>query len=584
MAMSSLEDEIGACLGRAEWIGVIGSPSDNLLLNVELLETAYDRGIVGNSCIIEFMQDGKKNYALGQITSVQLRNPHIEKHPIQKIISSRGEANPLTETHDIRRIEINIGVVYSIEGDTLKPGRMGSIPPTGTRVYLLDQNTLDKLMEPYKKNLFYIGKIYNTDILLPMIFKHFGSGESGAGEAYHIGIFGKTGSGKSILAIMIMCAYAKYKDMSIFVLDPQGQFSNEFKKNKMVRKILEGMSRKIEIISLHNLVLSGYSLFKEILINSEFLKRRCNIIHPDNQKRAADVIKDILEGKISDLFRRKFKLQEIYKKDAFEHVWNTLSMNEDVQKRIYKDKERRETMVSVIQSADKKEVYEEWKSIAKLFTNKEKENPQEIRNLIKKIVEGGRILIVDLSETPEDIYWNEQIENIVLGEFLYHLIKEAEECYKKGKLLNTLVILDEAHRFAPREKTENEYLESVKNKLIEGVRTTRKYGLGWMFISQTLSSLHKEIINQIRIFIFGFGLAWGIERQALREIIGGAEEAFKLYQSFHDPQSGLYEKEYSFMAVGPISPLSASGTPIFFTALNYPEEFLERNFPETKRK
>lgn len=64
---------------------------------------------------------------------------------------------------------------------------------------------------------------------------------------------------------------------------------------------------------------------------------------------------------------------------------------------------------------------------------------------------------MDLSETPEDIYWNEQIENIVLGEFLYHLIKEAEECYKKGKLLNTLVILDEAHRFAPREKTENEY-------------------------------------------------------------------------------------------------------------------------------
>jgi len=344
------------------------------------------------------------------------------------------------------------------------------------------------------------------------------------------------------------------------------------------------MSRQIEIISLHNLVLSGYSLFKEILINSGFLKRRCNIIHPDNQERAANVIKDILEGKISDLFRRKFKLQEIYKKDAFEHVWNTLSMNEDVQKRIYKDKERRETMVSVIQSADKKEVYEEWKSIAKLFTDKEKENPQGIRDLIKKIVEGGRILIVDLSETPEDIYWNEQIENIVLGEFLYHLIKEAEECYKKGKLLNTLVILDEAHRFAPREKTENEYLERVKNKLIEGVRTTRKYGLGWMFISQTLSSLHKEIINQIRIFIFGFGLAWGIERQALREIIGGAEEAFKLYQSFHDPQSGLYEKEYSFMAVGPISPLSASGTPIFFTALNYPEEFLERNFPETKRK
>ena len=67
--------------------------------------------------------------------------------------------------------------------------------------------------------------------------------------------------------------------------------------------------------------------------------------------------------------------------------------------------------------------------------------------------------------------------------------------------------------------------ERIKEQLIDAVRTTRKYGLGWMFISQTLSSLHREIINQTRIYIFGFGLGWGIERQALNEIIGGQREA-----------------------------------------------------------
>ncbi|KKM02477.1 hypothetical protein LCGC14_1784070, partial [marine sediment metagenome] len=113
---------------------------------------------------------------------------------------------------------------------------------------------------------------------------------------------------------------------------------------------------------------------------------------------------------------------------------------------------------------------------------------------------------------------------------------------------------------------------------IDAIRTTRKYGLGWMFISQTLSSLDYEIINQIRIFIFGFGLAWGNELRALREIIGGNREAIRLYQNFRDPQSGLGKKEYPFMTIGPISPLSFSGTPLFFNALNYPDEFTKVNF------
>lgn len=99
-----------------------------------------------------------------------------------------------------------------------------------------------------------------------------------------------------------------------------------------------------------------------------------------------------------------------------------------------------------------------------------------------------------------------------------------------------------------------------------------------MFISQTLSSLHREILNQIRIFIFGFGLAWGLERLALQDIIGGAREAIRLYQNFKDPQSGLGKREYPFMTIGPISPLSFSGTPLFFNALNYPNEFMKVNF------
>lgn len=111
------------------------------------------------------------------------------------------------------------------------------------------------------------------------------------------------------------------------------------------------------------------------------------------------------------------------------------------------------------------------------------------------------------------------------------------------------------------------------------------YGLGWMFISQTLSSLHKEIVEQLRIMFFGFGLALGTEFQALRELVGGDPNALKLYQSFRDPHSSFneYSREYAFMTIGPISPLSFSGTPLFFTAFNKPDDFLHTNGIETEK-
>ena len=121
--------------------------------------------------------------------------------------------------------------------------------------------------------------------------------------------------------------------------------------------------------------------------------------------------------------------------------------------------------------------------------------------------------------------------------------------------------------------------KAVRNILIDAARTTRKYGLGWMFISQTLSSIHREIISQMRIFFFGFGLAVGREFQTLKEIVGSSESALNLYTLFKDPHSSfdISRREYSFMTHGPVSPLSFAGTPLFFNAFNTVEDFLEAN-------
>jgi len=100
-----------------------------------------------------------------------------------------------------------------------------------------------------------------------------------------------------------------------------------------------------------------------------------------------------------------------------------------------------------------------------------------------------------------------------------------------------------------------------------------------MFISQTLSSLHREILEQLRIFFFGFGLGMGSEFKALSELVGGRSKALDLYQLFRDPHSSFdtASREYSFMTIGPVSPLSFAVTPLFLNIFNKPEDFLNAN-------
>jgi len=577
-------DEIKKAFDEAERIGVIGSPSSTGGLTIDILGTAVSKRLVGNLSVFNYTQEGKDHYALGQITEITMQNVWTQDPTMRGLIRQKGRVDPITERQDVHTAKMTISSVFAKTERGVDQSILGTVPSTGTPIKLLNEDIMNALLRNYKEELFYLGRAYGTNVKMPMWFKHFGTGNFGVGEAYHIGVFGKTGSGKSVLAKMMMLGYARHKEMSIFVLDPQGEFARDVKRYGPIKKILKNLDRKVEVYDLHNLVLTGWDLFKRILVNSGFFER-LGIYYETNKMQAANEVERALRStraqtSLTGQSSRQIPPYKAYERTAFERVWNALG-DEIVQSRIYTSRDTRERLRSTYESSDPEEFYNLWKKVANLFKFEGKTNAVKIIDLVKKINDSeGSIVIIDLSESevPEDMLWNDSIKLIVIGEFLDRITQEAESKYKENTLLNCLVIIDEAHRLAPREKTENEDLERVKASLKDAIRTTRKYGLGWMFISQTLSSLDREIINQIRIYVFGFGLAWGVERQALREIIGGAEEAIRLYQMFRDPQSSLGKREYPFMTIGPISPLSFSGTPLFFTALEYPNEFLKVNF------
>lgn len=582
-----MTENIKKAFDNTERIGVIGSPSSTGQLTIDVLGTAVSKSLVGSLSVFNFNQDGYDHYALGQIVEIVMQNVWAQDPTIRGLIRQKGRIDPITERQDTHIAKMTVSSVFAKKNGEIDQSILGTVPCTGTPIKALSEEVMHSLLANYQKELFYLGSAYGSAVKMPMWFKHFGRGNEGAGEAYHIGIFGKTGSGKSVLAKMIMTAYSKHEQMGIFVLDPQGEFAKDFRENSTLKSTLCGkMSRSVQVYDLHNLVLTGDDLFKRILANSGFLSS-LGIYLDTNKMQAANEIMAILKAKGAyGLLGAQIPPYQAYTRQAFDRVWTTLQ-TDNVLRRIYSMPDLRERVRASIEGADPEEYYQIWSGIANLFRF-DGNSKAKIKDLVAKIHGEGKtaqdIIIIDLSEknVPNDIFWNDMMKLVLIGEFLEKITQKAEEVYKKDELLNSLVIIDEAHRLAPKEKTENEYLENVKALLVDAVRTTRKYGLGWMFISQTLSSLSRDILDQIRIYVFGFGLGWGIERLALRDIIGGQQEAMKLYQSFRDPQSSLNHKQYPFMTVGPISPLSFSGTPLFFNALKYPDDFLKGNFAMDK--
>ncbi|MGB9841084.1 MAG: ATPase, partial [Thermovenabulum sp.] len=200
--MSDIEN----LLGNAERIGTIGSPSSTSELSLDILGTAVGKKLVGELAFFSFIQDGKKHYALGQITEIQLRNIWLEDPTMRSLARQKGQISQVSGQQDTHLGQMTVSAVFSDEGDKFIPSILGTVPPTGTFVKLVTDDILNKLLDKHKEEIFYLGHVYGSTPKLPLWFKDFSSGPCGAGEAYHIGIFGKTGSGKSVLAKMILLA------------------------------------------------------------------------------------------------------------------------------------------------------------------------------------------------------------------------------------------------------------------------------------------------------------------------------------------------------------------------------------------
>lgn len=579
--MTTEQEQNGA---SAVDVARVSSPSTNTEIALDIDGSAENRRLVGALVGLTWKQsigatDDTRNLTtavLGQITSIGMRNRWHEDQTFKNIVKTQGKLPAITKLQDTRTATMKVGGCFVKLGHRrYTHGDLGSVPDTGVVVKLVRDEFLSDVLESCKDDLFYLGKDYGGNINFPMWFKHFGTGKRGVGEAYHTGIFGKTGSGKTGLAKMLLAAYGRHKQMGILVIDPQGEFSREMEGAQVggqgldVKGLLtDDLGREVQVVNLEQLQLDDWELLEDLLTEHRLFETVLGVRGGVNIETAR---RELM------WFLRQRQLQRLSERAlARETLQHLLSKSGDIYSSQGTRERLEERLNDLIRTVNAGNPFTRfWDAVMPMFAAGNDKEP--IADLVKSLIDPNSdskpIIVLNLTGTARHARYADSLQKRIISHIADSIIEGSAATLGTDKTANTLVILDEAHRFAPS-GNDGRDLDAgdkmLRADLRRAVRETRKYGVGWMFISQTMMGLDTELLMQLRSMFFGYGLAFGMEFRRLQELAGGDDDAMDLYRSFRDPHSAMDDesKQFPFMAIGPISPMPFSGQPLFFSAFN----------------
>ena len=585
-------------------IGLVGSPSTTAKVTVDIMEDATGSPLRGQLVSLTHQMDEQYLIGLGTVTEIRTSNRWHEDPNMRGVLKRHGSLPHLSAVGDVRTADVAVQAVYL--SDTADPGEgnpptesggsLAMSPTTGAEVHRITDTFLSDLLRRHRDELVYLGTAYGMeDVKLPMTLRHFGPVlQGGIGEAYHTGIFGMSGSGKSGFATYLLAAYARHPKLGILVMDPQGQFSSEVGLPFSLQSWSRRVGRKVDVHSVsRNLRLrQNAPLLTELLEQTRFFRDMLSIKARENRESATEEFRRILQHQTG--------WKDSEPRQLLRTILGALSNDTTALTRIYADQRGRDRVLSQIASmlnnpSEFQIALNLFEPLHSLFTASnsqgERRVPMEsvLHGLLAADSEIRPLVVIDLStqlsgaagdpDSPAAILDSTPIKARLLREICSTVARVAEQRFGESRAdgnpgLNTMVVFDEAQRFAA-ETPEDEESKALADRLVDYVRTTRKYGLGWTFITQEVGSLRRGIYSQLRVRSFGYGLTSGTELHRLRETIGDPE-ALELYRSFVDPQA-IQPSEYSFMLTGPVSPLSFTGAPVFLSVYTDFDKFKRAN-------
>jgi len=566
-------------------VGLIMPPYSTSKIKVVLNKDFIYSGepILGRYLKVNFKRKGRDCIALLRVVNIQTENRTLKNAEMTQNAAKMEGIKSRIQQKDILTVECEVLTAFEKIGSAYKRINLDTIIHSLEDVEFVNNNLINEIISKIKDDVFYLGKAIDEDFDIPLVFQPFYV----LNEAYHILIAGQTGSGKSTEAKKILVAYAKsdrlkaeeaknkgeqYRPMNFLILDPVGEFAKSFQGRDTGHFPLNlgdiwstlGKS-KPEIYGIDEIALDRWDMLEELIKKEEILKS-IGIKHSENQEITIDIL-------IGELRRKGISLKEL----NTVHVGDILTVIRNNLQRIYTLKQKREEIENLMRNPEVLEDFEKkWKIIANWFDTSS--GKRRIDSIVRSLTSSNdKTVIIDLSKLD----WENPIKFMIIYSIFSTLIRAGEEAYREDDMLNTMVIIDEAHRVVPAKLPSDaeEYKIKTKEKIVAAFRETRKLGIGWMVISTRISNLDTEIWEHARVKLFGFGLSIGKDADLLKELYG--KNVLEIYkQKIGDPYDLMSDRKHKFMIDGPVNVISKK-IPEFYEAYNNVEEFLRKNGLDT---
>ena len=595
-------------------IAVVGSPNTTTEVSIDIQDEFLEQPILGS--LVQFRLTPKKRdgteqdvVVMGQVSDIETTNRWHEDPSMKNYLKLHGRLPNLTEVGDVTTGTIHIIGAYSRESDgqgstVFKRHRLSIPAKSGIPVHFADKETISSIMDAEfsEGKVGYLGRFYGSgDAPAPAYIKHFGHhDEGGSGEAYMGGVFGVPGTGKSVLAASLDALWARHPEMGMIFLDPQSEFAGnkfasgtgfQFDFHKMLQITTSGkFDPQRDIYSIDQLQLDGVTLFVNLLYKKGFFKQL-----GISSAKANECYQDIIDS-----------LEKIRQRDQGKQKrWDPSKRLEDIQQN-YPDlyEEVRDAVIqacaNVYASSSRDNKAEEftnnwesshvptkdrWDSVVSFFETRSRNGVtrKKLPELVKEIIRNGKKVIIDLDpsqlRTGNEDSGTEESLKLFIMEFVFRKISQAShEMFKSEDAnANCLIVLDEAGRFIPQSSGDNKDLERIGGYIENKVKELRKYGVGFQFITQTLTEIKKEVFRSLHYRVYGVGMSVGADANHIEDKEG--RKNFQTYSTLPDPKlSGVY----SFMVCGTLVAMGTTGKPMFIEGFESDDEILRENgYPTT---
>jgi len=337
------------------------------------------------------------------------------------------------------------------KNNSLEMPRHGIKP--GSIVYLAENQQLKKILQQKKIHSAHMGSIATREEI-PV---HININEL---VGKHCAILAMTGAGKSYTTGVLIEEIMNKKG-SIIVFDPHGEYRNIQLKNSEVKVYTTEDKNKIRI---------QVSSLNSIDFTS---------LMPDITETQRDLLEEIIN--LSEKFYDNWDLETIN---------NILGMLYDLKKTSKKDKEQI-FPAEILKSMSKKVGIT---TIGALMRRINRLNRMNLFNMegtpINELIHKNQLTIIDLSDADERI--SEAIVSAVSRKIFSGRRRYMK--YGKGIKTPTLIIIEEAHNYAPRGMDERNIVSRSILKRI--AREGRKFGTGLCIVSQRPNKLDSDILSQ----------------------------------------------------------------------------------------